>query len=270
MENYKEIHIGEKIKSMVEFSNIDIDRICNYFKCNTHDVLKMYENKTIDTNILLGWCKLIEYNFFMFYHTHLQLYSPKSATCSLPTEKRKPKASYQFKKNIYTTEIQTFILNKHRSGEMTAAEILERYQIPRTTFYRWLKKDKMIEPLSEVNKKSDKKLKVIGYKNIYTDLIYESKYLNSSNIEALKPQITQIKSFSDVLRLNEEISRKNKHGKTDTLNQRLKSYDKDMIFTILKEQRNSGLSNQDIALKYKMSRNTIAKWKNVFSNEIKD
>lgn len=268
MESYKEIHIGEKIKYMVEFSDIDINRICNFFNCSIQDVSEMYTQKTIDTDLLLRWCKLIEYNFFMFYHSHLQLYSPKSATCSLPKAKNKPSKAYQFRKNIYTVEIQEFIMSRYTKGEMSSAEIIEHYQIPRTTFYRWLKKSKMGESKPKKTKNNSKQLKVIGYKNIYTDLIYESNYLNPKNIEAVKDQISKINSFSDVLRLNEVIRGKNTTVNSVKLNQQLKSYDKDLIFKILKEQQNSGLSNQDIALKYKMSRNTIAKWKNVFSKEL--
>lgn len=271
MKNYKNIHIGKHIKDMVDYSEIDIDRICKFFKCNSKEVEAMYSMKSLDTELLLGWCKLVEYNFFMFYHTHLQLYSPKSASCNLPKNKKKISAVYQFKKNIYTSEIQQFILGKYLKGEMTSADIIKKYAIPRTTFYRWLKKQNTPSDPSKSKKQSSEETKVIGYKNIYTDLIYESKYIDTVSQTFLQSQINQIKTFRDVLRINQEL-RKGKQLNQDDLkiNQQLKSYDKNMILNILEEQKKFGLTNLDISKKYKMSRNTIAKWRRVFKDEIKN
>jgi hypothetical protein len=51
MKNYKNIHIGKHIKDMVDYSEIDIDRICKFFKCNSKEVEAMYSMKSLDTEL---------------------------------------------------------------------------------------------------------------------------------------------------------------------------------------------------------------------------
>ena len=63
--NFKHIHIGNLIKKRVEENLIDIDRICNFFKTNEKNIQEMYEKQSIDSETLLRWSKLLEYDFFM-------------------------------------------------------------------------------------------------------------------------------------------------------------------------------------------------------------
>jgi hypothetical protein len=135
---YKNIHIGKYIKEMVDHKNISIERICNFLGKDEEFIEKVYESKSIETDILLRWSKLLEYDFFRLYSSHLILYAPPSAVNK--TDTPKSDKAPQFRKNIYTQEIKDFILNRIESGEMTQAEVIKEYSIPKSTLHRWIQK----------------------------------------------------------------------------------------------------------------------------------
>ena len=139
MKNFKNIHIGSLIKSRVEECDTQMSRICNFFKSTENEVEKIYESKSIDTETLLGWCKILEYDFFRFYSQHLILFSPKSSKMDVVMSKSKANLP-AFRKNIYTREIIDFILESIENGDKTKNQIIEEYKIPKTTLYRWIEK----------------------------------------------------------------------------------------------------------------------------------
>lgn len=141
--NFKDIHIGQMIEKRVAESGIELSRICNFLKSSEEEVLEMYERKSIDTEKLLRWSKLLEYDFFRLYSQHLILYAPPSAIDK--KEKQKKKTSLpQFRKNIYKQEVIDFILEQIKSGEKTKIEVMEEYNIPKTTLYKWISKYKSL------------------------------------------------------------------------------------------------------------------------------
>ena len=138
--NFKNIHIGQMIEKRVTESGIEISRLCNFMKCTEEQIEKMYQKKSLDTEILLKWSKLLDYDFFRIYTQHLILYAPPSAK---EQDSKTEKSSLpQFRKNIYTKEIITFILGQIDSGAMTKIEVMEQYKIPKTTLYKWIDKYK--------------------------------------------------------------------------------------------------------------------------------
>ena len=136
--NFKDIHIDYFINQRVTENGIEISRICNFLKCTKKEISKMYESKSLDTELLLRWSKLLEYDFFRIYSQHLILYAPVSAD-NENTKTQKTNLP-QFRKNIYTKEIIDFILEQVSSGEMTKNEVMEKYKIPKTTLYKWISK----------------------------------------------------------------------------------------------------------------------------------
>lgn len=64
--DFKNIHIGKMIQIKVTEKEIEISRICNFFNCKEEDVYKMYIVKSLDTELLLKWSKLLEYDFLEF------------------------------------------------------------------------------------------------------------------------------------------------------------------------------------------------------------
>ncbi|MDH5033794.1 MULTISPECIES: transposase [Chryseobacterium] len=138
--NFKKIYIGKMIKEKVIENEIDISRICNFFKFSAGEIEKMYEAQSLDCEILLKWSKLLEYDFFRIYSQHLILYSPssKGKVKTLTTKSSLPK----FRKNIYTKEIIDFIIEQIEAGEITRNHVIERYRIPKTTLFKWINKYK--------------------------------------------------------------------------------------------------------------------------------
>ena len=136
--NFKNIHIGILINQAVTESGIEMSRICNFFKCKEKEVTEMYQDKSLDTEILLKWSKLLEYDFFRIYTQHLILYAPPVK--QEENENNKKSSLPQFRKNIYTKEIIDFILEQISNGKMTKNEVIERYRIPKTTLYKWISK----------------------------------------------------------------------------------------------------------------------------------
>lgn len=129
------------IEKQVTESGIEMSRICNFLKCGDGEIMKMYAEANLSTNILLRWSKLLKYDFFRLYSQHLILYSPPENRKSnkdqgMNNESILPK----FRKNIYTNEIKDFILEKINRKEMTVYEIIEKYSIPKTTLYKWIHK----------------------------------------------------------------------------------------------------------------------------------
>ncbi|WP_300672641.1 transposase [Soonwooa sp.] len=138
--NFKEIHIGQMVETLVAESGIEISRICNFFKCSENEINEMYTQESLPTDILLKWSKLLEYDFFRLYSQHLILYAPVAA--QEKKQKIRKTTLPQFRKNIYTKEVIDFILEQMKTGEMTKTEVMERYRIPKTTLYKWIEKYK--------------------------------------------------------------------------------------------------------------------------------
>ena len=142
--NFKDIHIGYFINQRVTENGIEISRICNFMKCTEKKITEMYQSKSLDTELLLRWSKLLEYDFFRVYSQHLILYAPISAD-EKANQQNVNTSLPQFRKNIYTKEIIDFILEQIEKKEMTKNQIMERYRIPKTTLYKWISKHKSSE-----------------------------------------------------------------------------------------------------------------------------
>ncbi|ASW75029.1 transposase [Chryseobacterium piperi] len=99
------------------------------------------------------------------------------------------------------------------------------------------------------------------YKQIYMDMIqmkYPDKFENCRTILQKKRL-----AVLDVLELNQIIFGL-KDMETERFNQRHRSYDKLTITRILELQQKNGYSNTEISNQFKISRNTVAKWKKTF------
>lgn len=135
--NIKNIHIGSLVRSKVEEYQISIERISRFLNSTEDEVESMYHAKSMDTDVLLKWCKLLKFDFFRFYTGHLILYAPQARIDNVFTQKEN---TLVFRKSIYTQEVKDFILDKIKTGKMTANDVVKRYKIPKTTLYKWMKK----------------------------------------------------------------------------------------------------------------------------------
>lgn len=137
--NFKKIVIGKLIMQRVTECGTEMFRICNFLGYTEEEVLQMYTKESLPTDLLMKWSKLLRYDFFRIYSQHLILYAPPMAE----DEKVHAKSSLpRFRKNIYTKEIISFILDEVESGNKTKIQIMEEYKIPKTTLYKWIAKYK--------------------------------------------------------------------------------------------------------------------------------
>ena len=82
--NFKDINIGQMMEILVTESGIEISRICNFMKSTEEEIEEMYQSKSLDTEVLLKWSKLLGYDFFRVYSRHLILYSPPLKASTYP------------------------------------------------------------------------------------------------------------------------------------------------------------------------------------------
>lgn len=139
----KNIHIGQLIKSRLEELGLSRERVCNFMQCEDDDIEEMLQHKSIGTDKLLRWSKLLEYDFFRVYSQHLILFSPKSSTGNILKNKSvsMPEGKYpMFKKAVYTKEVIDYLLELVYTKEKTPGEIIKEYKIPKTTLYKWIQK----------------------------------------------------------------------------------------------------------------------------------
>jgi len=139
----KTIHIGKLVKELWQEKEISMERTCKFFRCKKEDIDLMFRQKTMETDTLLRWSKLVEYDFFRIYSQHLILFAPKTSGKkeNKPIQKNADdKKIPLFRKNIYTKEIINHLLELIDTNQKTPLQIITEYKIPRTTIYRWIQK----------------------------------------------------------------------------------------------------------------------------------
>lgn len=139
--NFKQIHIGQLIAQRVLECDMKTDRILQFFDTTSHaKITAMYQAKSLNTEIVLKWSKLLRYDFFRVYSQHLILYKPHA---HLPDAKKHSSGEPylpQFKKQLYTKAIIDFVLELIATKAKTPADVIMEYGIPKTTLYKWIKK----------------------------------------------------------------------------------------------------------------------------------
>ncbi|WP_312297900.1 transposase [Chryseobacterium sp.] len=138
MNNFRDFFIGKLIEDRCKELNISMDRISRNFNLDNDEIGKLLKQKTIDTDCLLKWSKFLDYDFFRLYSQHLILYSPVVGKHKDGGFKETGLPS--FRKNIYTTELIEFIIERIEKGQMTKQQVINRYGIPKTTLYKWIVK----------------------------------------------------------------------------------------------------------------------------------
>lgn len=99
----------------------------------------------------------------------------------------------------------------------------------------------------------------LNYKRIFEDLIKYHQPLKAKDCETILSK--ESLNVMDVITLNNIIFGSPSSLEVKKFNQRHRSYDKQSIQQILDYQSKHRLNNTQIAVKYNLSRNTIAKWK---------
>ncbi|MGK6344358.1 helix-turn-helix domain-containing protein [Chryseobacterium sp. DT-3] len=100
-----------------------------------------------------------------------------------------------------------------------------------------------------------------NYKQIYTDIInrkYPEKWDRCATILS-KTELTTL----DIIKLNEIIFSYSDR-ETTMFNQQHKSYDEKTIINMLIYQQKNEWNNTQLANYFKLSRNSVAKWKKIY------
>ncbi|SUX46015.1 helix-turn-helix domain-containing protein [Chryseobacterium indoltheticum] len=105
------------------------------------------------------------------------------------------------------------------------------------------------------------------YKNIFNDIL-DSKYPEKKSI---CQKLLDKENFThlDVITLNKLIFGDRRSTEDDKFNQQHKFYSESAIIQMLKYQYDNKLSNSQLARHFKLSRNTVARWKKHFTINIK-
>lgn len=108
---------------------------------------------------------------------------------------------------------------------------------------------------------SEFRINAPDYRKIYTDMI-EMKYLHKKGkCEAVlnKPRLTVM----DIFEIEKIIFDAN-DLQNDKENGKFRAYDSESILQILNYQKKNKMSNTEISNHFKISRNSLAKWKKMF------
>lgn len=135
----RDIHIGNIISQIIIEKKIDINELKARLGMSTRTFNKTLSSRSLDASVMLKWSKVLRYDFFRLYSSHLMLHHGISNTLSKKTDDVNIQGIH-IRKNVYTKEMIQFLINKVRNQEMTAMEIISQYAIPKTTFYKWLQK----------------------------------------------------------------------------------------------------------------------------------
>lgn len=142
MKKFLKINIGEYIHNRANELEIEPKRICNFLNCNENDLSNYYNSTSLDSDLILQFSKILEYDFFRLYSHHLIIHSPSNPNSITKTEAKQTNLP-QFRKNLYTKEIIDFILELISTKEKTIHQITDEFKIPKTTIYKWINKYKM-------------------------------------------------------------------------------------------------------------------------------
>lgn len=135
----RNIHIGRLIKEVVTKQNIDNSLLIKKMDCSGETLLFYYNSKTLDAGLLLKFSKILRYDFFRLYSSHLMLHHGISNTLANKKTENIVEG-VRIRKNVYTKELISYLLDKIRNNEMTKVEVISKYGVPKTTLYKWMQK----------------------------------------------------------------------------------------------------------------------------------
>lgn len=139
MENLRELHIGNVISEYIEKEGVKINEVVRKLNVSKHKVISMLHSKSIETDDLLKWSKFFNIDFFRLYSGHLILHHGISGITPKKAENGERKEKLMIRKNVYTFEIKKFIIDQVKNNELTIQDAIKKYNIPKTTIYKWIR-----------------------------------------------------------------------------------------------------------------------------------
>lgn len=103
-------------------------------------------------------------------------------------------------------------------------------------------------------------MKTPNYQKIYQDLLKFKGIDGAISVPKLNKSI-------EIIKFNNLIAQK-QILKDSHITQQSKSYDEDSILEMLRYQKKCNINNTQLALEFKLSRNTVARWRKVYQYKI--
>jgi hypothetical protein len=144
--DFKKIHLGKVIKDLVQELDISEEFIMQRIKCDKNMLQSYYKSENIDVKSMLKWSKILRFDLFRLYSMHLMLHHG----ISMKPKNKQIKKELGLRKNVYTHEMKIFIINQIRNNAITISGAIEKYSIPKTTIYKWLKQIAYDEKLPKI------------------------------------------------------------------------------------------------------------------------
>jgi hypothetical protein len=122
--------------------------MCSFLKKDEEAIDKIFESASVETDLLLRCSKLLEYDFFRIYSSHLILYAPPSAVDKVKNPNR-----IRFlisKKYLYSGD-QRIYNRKDTIREMTHNEIIQDILFLKVRFTDGCKKFKKTSYASKLH-----------------------------------------------------------------------------------------------------------------------
>lgn len=140
MSDFKNIHIGSIVEIKWKDMKIPMEKTCDFLNCSEDEIHKMFVSIGIESELLLRWSQLLQYDFFRIYSQHMILYAPQGSIHYISKSNSKKIISPQFRKNLYTKEVIRFIVDLVDRGAKSKQKVIDEYRIPKTTLYKWIDK----------------------------------------------------------------------------------------------------------------------------------
>jgi hypothetical protein len=135
----RNISIGLIITRIMEEKEFSVDELRLKLGITTSSLNELLSSNSIDTILLLKISKALRYDFFRLYSSHLMLHYGISSSVSR-TKSKVDIEGVQIRKNVYTKELIFHLIKKVRTNKMSIKDVILKYGIPKTTFYKWLQK----------------------------------------------------------------------------------------------------------------------------------
>lgn len=100
------IHIGQKIKNIVEKKGMAKTELARRMNMTSSNVHKIFTRKTIDTGLLIKLSEILEYDFFKYYPKYI---TEKEPAITLLNDTNENPGYYETLKKNYETKIETLI-----------------------------------------------------------------------------------------------------------------------------------------------------------------
>lgn len=137
-----EFKIGPLIESVLADRNMDKVTFARLLNKSYPTALTILKTNKVRTDDLMQICQILQYDFFRVLSGELKKACPQAGRNMLygnntRGEMRNDPRIPHYKKHLYTDEFIETVLGEIADKKISKYDALRKYQIPKTTLYRW-------------------------------------------------------------------------------------------------------------------------------------